>query len=244
MHKEETKTVPVKVMEAEVSLPHLDRIFEQLSRQTTVSPDGIYPLEHVDVPEGGFRIHDGFVEKWTPVYAPVQGPSVLDVVRGLKGGVLGEQTGWRVEKREITETCQCTSGHFQRIEEKLVHVDGCGRAVGTNPSETPEEWRERMLSIQKAPHDEYLNGMYPTLGGRDDKDPQSWITGGRSEYKRRTKGMIHWGSQSEDKPHWSGGTLPALQKVEDERKAKKKAELELAVEKWSKKAAPRLLGEL
>jgi hypothetical protein len=130
------------------------------------------------------------------------------------------------------------------VQGLLVHIDGCGRAVGANPSETPEEWYDRISSISMAPEDEYLNGMYPTLGGRNAKDPKSWITRGRSEYRQRTKGMILWGSSKKDKASWNGNTLSALERVERREKDKQRERIQLAAEKWSKKSAPRKLGEL
>ena len=102
---------------------------------------------------------------------------------------------------------------------------------------SPDEIREHVLSLQQAPSDAYLNGVYPTLKGRR-------ITGGRREYREATKGMVLWGSETNDKAGWTGHTLQHLDRISAERTAKKRERLRYAVEKWSKQQAPRKLGEL
>ena len=233
---------PTKVAER-VDLSWLERAFDELP-QEAVSTPGVIPLDSPDVPERGYRIVNNQLEKWVPVYGKALGRTALEVVQGLGGGLTPPQVGWRIEAKELHDSCQCHSGKFSMVEGSLVHLDGCGRRVTKRDGESAEEWRTRILSIQKHPDDDYLNGMYPTLGGRNDKDPKSWITRGRSEYRERTKGMILWGSSKKDSASWNGNTLAALDRVRDDKKKKEGERLQLAAEKWSKKSAPRKLGEL
>jgi hypothetical protein len=222
---------------------------EWLKRAWSELPEGwqkpdFRDLSDSDVPERRYRRRGNLIEKWTPIYGKASGSTVAEVVSSLGGEYTPKQTGWRYESKVLPEHCQCKSGRFTQFGNLLVDVWGCGKSVKGNPEETPEEWYARVSSISIAPEDDYLNGMYPTLGGRDDKDPKSWITRGRSEYRQRTRGMIHWGSSSKDSASWNGNTLKALNKISSRKKEEQNERLRMVTEKWNKKSAPRKLGEL
>jgi hypothetical protein len=222
-----------------------ERAFAQLPAPAERSrPGDVLPLDHYDVPDSGYRLVDGYLEKWIPVYETIEAESPLEIARALGGSYAPSQRGWRIERRLVSESCHCTSGHFELKFGHLNHVDGCGRSVSPDTSESPEQFRSRMASLSIAPSDEYLNGLYPTLGGRDDKDPQSWITKGRSEYRERTKGMIHWGSSTKDEASWNGNTQAAIDSVKERVESDRATQLRDKVEAYSKKQFPRKLNEL
>ena len=223
----------------------MERAFAQLPASAdSAKPGDILPVNHYDAPSGGYRLVNGYLEKWVPVYAAIEADSALAVVRALGGSYTPPQIGWRIEKRLVSQDCHCTAGKFELRFGHLLHVDGCGRQVAPHPSERPEDFRSRLASIQQAPSDEYLNGLYPTLGGHDAKDRQAHILNGRSEYRERTRGMVHWGSASKDEASWNGNTLKAIEKVEQANKRDREAALRLKIEAYSKKQLPRKLGEL
>jgi hypothetical protein len=120
-----------------------------------------------EVPDS-FHAYDGVdLYRYIPVYAPVEGDSVLDVIRNLQARTVGEQIGWRKEHVSVGPTCACHGRRKIGVYENVsYHADGCGRPLG-QPDETPEERQARWASIQQSPDDEYLNGYYPTIPGND-----------------------------------------------------------------------------
>ena len=185
------------------------------------------------------------LQKFIPVYAGVGGDSFTEVLARVGSSYTPPQTGWRVESKTLADTCTCRSGRFTKIANWWVHVyQGCGKALPKTEGKFSKSDLERLASIQAAPDDTYLNGMYSTLGGRDANDPRSWITRGRSEYRERTRGMVLWGSSRVDKPSWDGNTLAAIDKVKAELDKKKETKLRDGVEWFSKKHLPRTMGEL
>ncbi len=222
----------------------LAKLFSQLPQPADQSaPEAVLPIDHYDRPVGGYRIVGDTLEKWVPVYEAVVADSALEVAVRLSGNYTPKQLGWKLERRAILKDCHCTNGKYEVIHGKLVHTDGCGRSRG-NTGESVEDFHSRVRSIQSTPSDDYLNGMYPTLGGRDQNDPSNHITRGRSEYRQRTKGMITWGSSSKDDASWNGGTLKALDAVKARNEKAREAALHLKVERYSKKMLPRKMGEL
>jgi hypothetical protein len=110
-------------------------------------------------PKAGVRIVDGrYVEVWRPDVKP--GPRM-------------EIRGYEVRQSRLVDggsTCDCIGP--KRMDAKGFHL-ACGRHVPpgwyreglTQPK--GEALRERLLTLQKKPDDEYLNGFYATMPGDD-----------------------------------------------------------------------------
>jgi hypothetical protein len=141
-----------------------------------------------DVPRDRVRQVSAFVEEvWTPVYRSTDSTDLATIFRTSQ-----ELVGWTVRQRASVSS---------QARHRL----------------TAEQFVEVLQSAQIQASDEYLNGYYETIPGNDpliidgqimkgkatyDADGRmthdgtvrggTMITGGRAEYRAKTKGMVLW----------------------------------------------------
>lgn len=128
-------------------------------------------------------------EAWTPVYSVVEGDSFNAIVANAGQRRL---LGWNVVQSVRAPYCDCTKARFEKAADGAYIHAACGRS---QRALAPEELVEQVRQQHIAPEDDRLyNGMYATIGGHDQNDPKSWITGGRAEYNRviKERGLILW----------------------------------------------------
>jgi hypothetical protein len=202
--------------------------------EATLAPERFVSVDDVGGRVARTVVLNRFVEEhWEPVYAPVQGETFEEV---MAGALSRTPAGWRVTQHARSATCDCSKPRLELHRGELRHV-ACGRPSAVKAD--VNNIAEHVASLGIQARDDFYNGVYPTLGGKNANDRQANIIGGRTEYKARTKGMIEWGSTRNDIEE----TSRALRKIDAERQAKKKNAVNLIAEKWSK-SAPRKLGEL
>jgi hypothetical protein len=181
-------------------------------------------------PSGRTRLVGRYIiEDWSPVYATTDSENILDAITASQ-----TQVGWNVTQRVRNPYCDCTHARFSSDGTHSV----CGRA---RRSMDDAEYIEHVQSLTVAHSDEYLNGFYETIKGKDTimttAGPATGghrITGGRAEYRRLTRNMIHW-----DK-----GYIVERARYEADDKQKKKDSVRVKAEIVSKRSLPRKLGEL
>jgi hypothetical protein len=144
----------------------------------------IAAADAIDVPiERVRQVSATLEEVWEPVYRPIDSTDLFTLLHTQP-----ELLGWNVTTRALTR-----ARRYLRDEEE-----------------------ERIQSLQVIPSDAYYNGIYETIPGNDPivldgevlrgtptYNPDgsikhdgilrgTVITGGRAEYRRRTKGFVHW----------------------------------------------------
>jgi hypothetical protein len=154
-----------------ISSPHTMRavLAAPADVERTFAPSRFVSLEEaVNVPKSRIRQIDAYTEeRWSPVYATTTSTDVAEILR-----ISQQQVGWNVVQQQTM-------------------------ASKARPS--VEEVIEIAQSCQIQASDEIYNGYFETIPGND----PIWIdgkmltggtriTGGRREYREKTKGFIHW----------------------------------------------------
>ena len=166
-------------------------------------------------------------ERWAPVYGKTNSTDIMEILR-----VSSQQIGWNVSYHERNEHCDCTKATFN---ENNIH-ETCGRA---HAPVSNEDFVQQIQSLNYAPADQIYNRFYPTIKGTDyimtENGPAKGghrITGGRSEYRRVTKDMVHRDS----------GFLAARKKAESDEKAAQKEKIREHATRVSK-SLPKAFGQ-
>jgi hypothetical protein len=122
----------------------------------------------VDVPKSRTRQVSAFIEEhWSPVYASTTSTDMFEILKASK-----TQVGWRV-------TQQQTASSRARM--------------------TDAQFIEQAQTLQFQTSDEIYNGYFETIRGNDPIEIDgkiltggTRITGGRAEYRAKTKDYVHW----------------------------------------------------
>jgi hypothetical protein len=148
-----------------------------------------------DVPSDRVRQVSAYVEEhWSPVYDSTQSADLLEIILASQ-----RQVGWAVTQRESEQSRLARRAH-----------------------QNAEDFVEVMQTCQIQASDEWANGYYETIAGNDPcvidgeilrgEATYEWnedgsrgkmihdgivrggtmITGGRREYRAKTKGYVHW----------------------------------------------------
>lgn len=167
---------------------------------------------------------------WTPVYGTTDSENFAEIFR-----VARTLLGWRINLVDRAETCDCKGARFQLVDHELVHVK-CGRMAAPIGREHAEDFYEHIQSLSFGVTDEFYNTFYTTIKGNDSIMTEAGpakggtrITGGRAEYREKTRGMVHW-----DK-----GFLPERAKAEGQEKKDRKEAVVRHAEVFTKKFFPR-----
>jgi hypothetical protein len=154
-----------------ISSPHTIRavLAAPADVERTFAPSRFVSLQDAaDVPKSRIRQIDAYTEEfWKPVYAKTASTDVAEILR-----ISQQHVGWTVTQQQT-------------------------KASRARPS--AEEVIEIAQSCQIQASDEIYNGYFETIPGND----PIWIdgkkltggtriTGGRREYREKTKGFIHW----------------------------------------------------
>jgi len=208
-----------------VSSPHTQRV-----DAFTVRPEEIAhacaPVRYVAVgnetpPAGRVRLASRYVEeRWSPVYAKTDSEVISEIVAA--GQTL---VGWKIVQSPRAPYCDCTSATFTKEGDEFIHLT-CGRG---RRHLSDQEYIEQVQSLQIQVSDEWANGFYETIPGDDfvmtSAGPAKGgtrITGGRAEYRRKTKGFIHWDkgflqqrakAQDAEQSKWKKGVRPLVEKL-------------------------------
>lgn len=201
--------------------------------QQTLAPARFIPAAEAQPPKDRVRQVSPYVqERWMPVYAKPQNDSIAEAVRCAQTII-----GWTVTQHEYTAHCDCEHATFVVDRGKLIHKD-CGRTA-KRMGEHAEDFAEHIQTLQLAPQDQYLNGFYPTIPGKDsimtprgEAKGGTRITGGRAEYARKTAGMVHW----------DHGTPAARVQAEKAEAAKREANLRKVAEQNLKAMPHKISG--
>ena len=176
-----------------ISTPHSARV-----QATTVAPTQNVRVTRF-VAEGAEAaprsrervVGTSFVERWTPVYAKTDS---LDPAVALRAAQT--RIGWSVTLESRAAFCDCTKATWTKQHDGSVIHEACGRA---RAPVSAEDFLQQVQSLSIQASDEYLNGFYPTIPGSDSVMTANGvakggtrITKGRTEYNRKTKGMVHW----------------------------------------------------
>lgn len=154
-----------------ISSPHSTRAMLQAPAdvERTFAPVRFVSLHDAgNVPKSRIRQIDAYTEeRWNPVYATTTSTDVAEILR-----ISQQQIGWKVVQQQTQAS-------------KARH--------------TAEEFIEVAQRCQMQTSDEIYNQYYETIPGND----PIWIdgkkltggtriTGGRREYREKTKTMVHW----------------------------------------------------
>jgi hypothetical protein len=235
-----------------VSTPYVQRDANFIPASAVVlAPARFAAVGEVEVPKSRMRLVSRYVEEH---YAPVTDtPRFSGMAESIRA--FNTIVGWNVTQKLRAPHCDCLQATLEMEGGTLLHKE-CGRA---RRHMSDEEFVEHIQNLQIAPSDQFYNIQYPTIPGTDPyimpdgrplrgepvyKDGKmvhdgiirksTHMTGGRREYKQKTKGWTHWdrgGLKERDKAYaaeqkkWLTGVRPRL-------------------EKWDKQHMPRKLGEL
>jgi hypothetical protein len=122
--------------------------------------------EAIDVPPSRVRQVSAFIEEhWSPVYRTTASTDLVAILLASQ-----EQLGWKVTQRQSAAS--------------RIHND---------------DFMEVVQSAQIQAKDDIYNQYYPTIPGNDPIEIDgktitggTRITGGRREYREKTKGFAHW----------------------------------------------------
>lgn len=176
-----------------ISSPHVQRVDLERTGQSQVAvalaPSRFVPAaEAIDVPASRVRQVSAFAEeRWEPVHLKTDSTDMMEILRASETVI-----GWNVTQQPSASS---------RARNKM----------------NSEDFREIVESLQIQASDEHLNGYYETIPGDDpvildgqilkgeatyDENGRmthdgtirggTMITGGRAEYREKTKGFIHW----------------------------------------------------
>lgn len=140
-----------------------------VAQAVAIAPARFVPAaEAIDVPRARTRQVSAYIEEvWAPVYGTTDSTDMLEILRASERLV-----GWNVT---------------QRI------------AASAKARMTAEQYAEVLQSAQFQVADEFYNQYYETIVGNDPIEIDgkivtggTRITGGRREYREKTKGYVHW----------------------------------------------------
>jgi hypothetical protein len=104
------------------------------------------------------------LERWHAVAAVA--PAEASLAEAARAALT--VAGWRVTQERIAPYCDCENPTFSAIHGFWVH-QACDRPVPLkHPDESPDEFRQRILSLQvQVDTDTLYEGFYPTIPGND-----------------------------------------------------------------------------
>lgn len=206
----------------------------------TASPDDVPPTRLRRV-----RYSDGRVvyECWTPIQAHIESDDPVEIYRIAAHGIPVHV--WRLTYHVWDGYCRCPKAKLHMVDGVGLTHEACGRP---RESRVEGDLSDHILSQHRAPDDDYLNGYYATIHGRDvahvnghilrarDGRPITGgteIRGGRAEYREKTKRYVSF----------DNGFFDHTDRIRGEQQAKRDKQFELNQEK-ADKALPRKIGEL
>lgn len=182
-------------------------------------------------PPGRTRFVGRFAEEWKPVYATTDSTDPYDIVAAAQ-----RQLGWTVTRTLRTDSCDCTGTVlWDRDDDGTVFHQFCGRPVRNRLAGlTAEEAREQLLSLSIQRSDAWANVYATTIPGNDTGVVDGVeVKGGtqlrgRADYRRKTKGWVHW-----DK-----GVVAERAAADERAAATKKMDNRIALKKLAAKILP------
>jgi len=216
-------------------------------------------------PQDGERVvNPHLLERWTPVYAPVDSEDVTAIAVAVSAR---KPAGWNVSYHLRTPYCDCHNPRFElrgRVEilgvvhyrNDLVHA-ACGRPA---LNRVEGDFADHVRSLQLAPEDDATyNAFYPTLPGNDvahadfGKRGLGQYQGGDvirasdgapiAQGREIRGGRAEWRQATKDMVLVDRGYTAHVDRLKAEKDAKRKAERALLYEAVDK-SLPRKLGEL
>jgi hypothetical protein len=222
------------------SSPHTQRDggFREVAPAALAAPQFV-AKDALTVPSSRVRLVSRYVEEhYAPVYETTTSKN-FTVILAASQNLLG----WTVTQKARTPHCDCLQATLtQEHDGQLVHRQ-CGRA---RQRVADEDIQQHILSLQVAPADEFYNTYYPTIRGNDPvildgkvlKGEATYnangrmthdgtitggtqMRGGRSEYRRKTKGMVLWDkgvvkerekAYAAEQKAWITGVRPRMEK--------------------------------
>jgi hypothetical protein len=208
------------------------RIYDPAAIKASLRPERFVAAEQEIPPKNLQRQVSRYVDEvWTPVMMTTDStdPAII---------YWASQTlaGYRIVEVARSPQCDCSKAKYTVIDGELAHAQ-CGRPMAYIGAEHSEDIAEHVQSINLAQADDNYNRFYETIRGPDSIMTEAGpakggtrIRGGRAEYRRQTKDMVHW-----DK-----GFVRERALAEGKEKQARKDALPVHAEQFVKRFFPRL----